>query len=87
VIRVLFFAGLREQLECAELQIPVEEIASKKIETLGQLREQLAGRDAQWRKALADSRLQVALNHEVAPADARIAAGDEIAFFPPVTGG
>jgi molybdopterin synthase sulfur carrier subunit len=31
--------------------------------------------------------LRAAVNQDMVPAEARIKAGDEVAFFPPVTGG
>lgn len=82
MIRVLFFASLREQLDCTEVAL-----APECCETLAELREHLAGRGDRWRRALADPSLQMALNREVATADAAVASGDEVAFFPPVTGG
>lgn len=82
MIRVLFFAGLREQLECAEASVPADECA-----TLAELRAHLGGRGENWRSALADEKLQMALNRSVAAPDSAVASGDEVAFFPPVTGG
>lgn len=82
MIRVLFFASLREQLDCAELQVDAGE-----CRTLTELREQLSGRGESWRRALADPSLQAALNREVAFGEAALNSGDEVAFFPPVTGG
>lgn len=86
MIRVLFFASLRERLGCSELQ--VEASACKTLEAL---RQHLSERGDNWRGALADPSLQMALNREVvAPESARkdtVASGDEVAFFPPVTGG
>lgn len=82
MIRVLFFAGLREQLGCAETGVPAQACA-----TLAELREHLSGRGPEWRAALADSRLQMARNRAMAAADSPVSGGDEVAFFPPVTGG
>lgn len=82
MIRVLFFAGLREKLDCASLDISVEGLA-----TLADLRGRLGERGDHWRRALEDNRLQMALNQNLATADSPVAAGDEVAFFPPVTGG
>lgn len=82
VIRVLFFAGLREKLDCAAL-----EVDSGGLETLADLREKLSERGDPWRRALMDASLQMALNQHLATAASPVAAGDEVAFFPPVTGG
>jgi molybdopterin synthase sulfur carrier subunit len=52
------------------------------------LRQELAGRSAQAALALAeDQPVRLALNQTMCPPDAPIAPGDEVAFFPPVTGG
>ncbi|MCK5382317.1 MAG: MoaD/ThiS family protein, partial [Gammaproteobacteria bacterium] len=40
-----------------------------------------------WESALADTRLHIAVNQEIVKTDAAIVDGDEIAWFPPVTGG
>ena len=48
----------------------------------------LRERGAQWEQALAQSRaVRVAVNQQMANEHTPIAAGAEIAFFPPVTGG
>ena len=83
-MRVLFFAGLREQVGsgAVELEVPAA------VGTVGALREHLRGLGSSYAGALAEKRaLRTAVNHEMAPASAPIRAGDEVAFFPPVTGG
>ena len=83
-IKALFFASLREQLGSAseDLELPDE------VNTVGALRAHLRLRGPAWQAALADGKLvRVALNQEMVGYAAQIAAGDEIAFFPPVTGG
>jgi molybdopterin synthase sulfur carrier subunit len=82
VIRVLFFASLREQLDCAALELQAEGITS-----LAALREQLSRRGESWRRALSDSNLQMALNQQLVEPCSSVNSGDEVAFFPPVTGG
>lgn len=83
-VKVLYFASLREQLGRAgeELELP-EDVA-----TLGALRTYLMARGGAWGAALADGRrLRAAVNQDMAAPEARLRAGDEVAFFPPVTGG
>jgi len=83
-IKLLFFASLREQLGIAgeELDLPAE------VSTVGALRAHLRQRGPAWQAALAEGRLvRTALNQSMAAPSATIAAGDEVAFFPPVTGG
>ncbi|MDH3319175.1 MAG: molybdopterin converting factor subunit 1 [Betaproteobacteria bacterium] len=83
-VKVLFFAALREQLGTSseELELPAG------VATVAALRSHLRGRGGAWQLALADGKLiRMAVNQDMAqPADT-IQAGDEVAFFPPVTGG
>ena len=52
------------------------------------LREHLRERGGAWANAFVPTRnVRAAINQEMARVDASIKAGDEIAFFPPVTGG
>ncbi len=80
--QVLYFAGLKENLGLGgETVNPPAEVA-----TTGQLRDWLI--NAQGRAALASARnLRCALNQEMVSFDAALTDGDEVAFFPPVTGG
>ena len=81
-VRVLYFAGLREQLGTPgeDLDVPPTTVAG--------LRSQLMARGGAWQSALAQGKaLRVAVNQEMAQPTTPVQAGDEIAFFPPVTGG
>ncbi|HEY3073823.1 MAG TPA: molybdopterin converting factor subunit 1 [Burkholderiales bacterium] len=83
-IKVLFFASLREQLgrPGEELELPPN------IDTIGGLRDHLRARGGAWSSAFAPNRaVRAAVNQDMAQPAAAIKAGDEIAFFPPVTGG
>jgi molybdopterin synthase sulfur carrier subunit len=83
-VKILFFASLREQLgrPAEELELPAG------IATVGALREHLRARGAEWASVFAPNRaVRAAVNQDMAQSDARIKAGDEVAFFPPVTGG
>ena len=82
-VTVLFFARLREQLGSAGEEV---ELASG-VTTAAQLRAQLASRSTAWREALETRNLRIAVNQDMAQADALLSEGDEVAFFPPVTGG
>ena len=83
-MQVLYFASIREQLgretEEVELTPGITDVES----LIGFL---CTGRDACWTKVLSDSNLLVSVNQEVASLDAVLSATDEVAFFPPVTGG
>lgn len=82
-IHLLYFAGLREALGVATetLELPAG------IETVTALRELLAARGAPWIALVTTKNLRAAVNQQMAGQDTRIQAGDEVAFFPPVTGG
>ena len=81
-VQVLYFAGLREALGLAGETVE----APAGVATVGQLRDWLA--TGGGRAALAAARnLRCALNQEMTDTAAALADGDEVAFFPPVTGG
>jgi molybdopterin synthase sulfur carrier subunit len=83
-VKVLFFAALREQLGVAsdEVELPGE------ISSVGDLRARLAARGEPWSNALAEGKLlRCAINQDMASPSSPVRPGDEIAFFPPVTGG
>lgn len=83
-IKVLFFAGLREQLGNSgeEIELPSD------VGTVAGLRAHLKSRGGAYEKAFADKTLvRIAVNQDMVPSTAVIRAGDEVAFFPPVTGG
>ena len=83
-VQLKFFAGLREAVGCAgeSLDLPPG------IVTLADVRAHLAARGGLWAEHFAPQRnLRAAVNQDMAAAGAPIQAGDEVAFFPPVTGG
>ena len=80
-VRILYFASLKEALGCAgeTVDLPVG------VASVGELRDWLLG---QGRAALASTRnLRCAVNQDMTQLDAPVRDGDEVAFFPPVTGG
>lgn len=81
-VRVRYFASLREALGAGE------ELTLDAPTTVGALRERLAARSAAHAAALARGRaLRAALNQAFCDESAAVDDGDEVAFFPPVTGG
>ena len=83
-VKVLFFASLREQVGTAveEVELPAG------IATVAALRGHLARRGGPWEGALAEKKnVRAAVNQDMVKPGASIRGGDEIAFFPPVTGG
>ena len=83
MIQLRYFASLRETLGIGDEQIELPD----NISDLPALTHWLQQRGESWENALSDSRLHVAVNQEIVPVDSAIADGDEIAWFPPVTGG
>lgn len=81
MISVRFFASLREQL--AVSQMDMDETPAN----AGALRQLLMQRGERWAHALADREVLVAVNQVVRDDGCPLHAGDEVAFFPPVTGG
>jgi len=83
-MNVLYFAWVRQKVGRADEV--VEHTPS--LRTAGDLATMLAARGGGYAEAFADlSRLRVAVNQSHVGLDATLAAGDEVAFFPPVTGG
>lgn len=83
MIKVLFFASYREQLGCDQLVLKTGEYP----QTLTELRNILAERGGDWQDVMNSPRTLVAVNQAMTRAEHELAEGDEIAFFPPVTGG
>ena len=81
MIKVLFFAQLREELGCESI-----DLAEQSSLTVGKVKEILANKDERWGKAFAGN-LLAAVNQEMQTDEALIKDNDEVAFFPPVTGG
>ena len=83
-VKVLYFASVREKLglNAEDLDLPAS------VATVAGLRAHLRARGDAWSDALADTKLlRTAVNQDLAPPTTAIKAGDEVAFFPPVTGG
>lgn len=82
MINVVFFAALREQLNCAELSI-----AASEVTTVADIKTQLANKNEHWQQVFNNGALLSAINHDMVMSDTAVKSGDEVAFFPPVTGG
>lgn len=81
-LTVRFFARLREELDTDSLQLP----ATPGLTVDGLLSE-LASRGGRWAQLQGDQPVMVAVNQTMAKPSTPVNAGDEVAFFPPVTGG
>ncbi len=84
MLHVLYFAWLRERMGRGEEALALPE----GVRTVGALAAWLQARDAAGAAAFADlASVRAAVNQSFAQPDAAVSDGDEVAFFPPVTGG
>ena len=83
-LTILYFAWLRERVGVSEETLSPPE----GVTTVAELVEHLAGRDARHAAAFKDRKtVRCAVNQEFANPATLLRPGDEVAFFPPVTGG
>ena len=83
-VTVLFFAALREQIGQESLSVSVPAAGM----SVADLRCQIEGADPAIAQALADQpKLRVAINRTLGTFAQQVRPGDEVAFFPPMTGG
>lgn len=84
MITLLYFASVREKIGTGEEQRPLPD----GIASLGALTACLAGLGAPYESVFADTaNIRAAVNEQHADETTPIQDGDEIAFFPPMTGG
>lgn len=81
-ITVRFFARFREELGTDQLSVPAQPGL-----TAGDILASLGGRGGPWAQLLGNPAVMVAINQTMAKPSSRVQGGDEVAFFPPVTGG
>ncbi len=83
MIKILFFASFREQLGTDSV-----EMSSRDLTDVGSVLARLRSRGDEWGRVFAEGEtLMMAVNQEMSEERAAVKDGDEIAFFPPVTGG
>ncbi len=83
-MNILYFAWVREKVGTA-----VEEVTlPQNVTSVSGLIDWLKTRGSGYAEAFADeSVVRVAVNQEYVSSDQALTNGDEVAFFPPVTGG
>ncbi|EFB74136.1 Sulfur carrier protein moaD [Providencia rustigianii] len=81
MITVLFFAQVRELVGTDRLELEAE------YPTVEALRHALTQKGDRWALALEDGKLLSAVNQSFVSGEHPLTSGDEVAFFPPVTGG
>lgn len=86
MIKILFFASLRELFKCEKLNITLDE---DKYQTIDQLVLYLIkNKKGPWLEfKKRRKQIRVAINQQVVSWESKIKQGDEIAFLPPITGG
>ena len=83
-MKLLYFAWIRAKIGMAEEHVTLP----PEVLNVGQLLDWLASRGANYAAALKErSVVKVAVNQEYVAADHALRPGDEVALFPPVTGG
>lgn len=83
-LTILYFAWLRERAGLAQEELSLPD----GVETVAKLVDYLSGRDAHHSAAFKHGRtIRCAVNQEFADSSSPVRPGDEVAFFPPITGG
>ena len=81
MLKIHFFAQLRERLGQGTINL---EYAGK--QTVEQVKQHLVSQGPPW-DVLTENDILIAVNQTICGSDTHVHDGDEIAFFPPVTGG
>lgn len=82
MLKVVFFARLKEQIGTDQISIELTQQT-----TVKEIKQALIALHPHWQTALSATNLLAAVNHDIVTEDAIVQQGDELAFFPPVTGG
>ena len=85
MIQLLFFGRYQDDLDSSGEQVELP----GNVDTISRIRNWLAARGPDWAAIFGpeNTLLLAAVNQEMAEQDTPIKDGDEVAFFPPVTGG
>ncbi len=83
-IKVLFFANFRELLDCSSMSVELKTDAN--IQDLCDVIKQ-KGESWSCLFSSVNVNVKIAVNQEMTSLDYLLKNGDEVAFFPPVTGG
>ena len=83
-VKLFYFAKVREAIGIDREELDLE----SDIKTISDLIEVLKGRGSHWQDMFSMSTtFRMAVNQEMVEATHKISANDEVAFFPPITGG
>ena len=84
-VRLVYLARLREAFGASGERL---ELSGEDSLTVGSIVDALVRRGGSFAAELAPGRaVRFAVNHKLASRSQQVADGDEVAFFPPVTGG
>ena len=84
MLKVLFFARIKQELDCGGLELEWPGAAAD----LDALQQKLcAEHGGRWAEVLGQDNMIRAVNQTVVDGNCALQDGDEVAFFPPVTGG
>lgn len=87
-ITLFYFARLKEKLNYSTEELAILDSVYEKPLTILKLKGLLAKRGDVWQQMLLGKhKVRGAINHALVDDNAEIHDGDEVAFFPPVTGG
>lgn len=88
MIKVLFFASLKEQLNCSSIDLSINSLTDNDTTlNVKKVLHEIVNLHPNWQKHLQNSTLLFAVNQTMANENTVVKQGDEIAIFPPVTGG
>lgn len=82
MIRICYFARLAEELDCRG-----EEMEAAPGTTVRNIIDTLNTRGEPWNSTLSNGKVLAAVNQTMCSLDQAVEDGDEVALFPPVTGG
>lgn len=83
MLTVVFFASVRERLGVDKVSVEWQDSFSNVADVIAHLK----GERDTWASVLSEENLMVAVDQEMSDLSTTIADGQEIALFPPVTGG
>jgi molybdopterin synthase sulfur carrier subunit len=82
MITVKFFASLREILDCEQIIVD-----GSRVETIEDIISEVKAKFPHWTQMTDNTQVLCALNHAIVASSSSVSDGDEVALFPPVTGG
>ena len=84
MVCILFFASFREQLNTRQMAL---ELVEESISVAGLMARLIDDGGEPWRQVLESDNLVIAVNQQICDRQYLVRDGDEVAFYPPVTGG